>query len=185
MAVGVVLRYRRYRAVDALIVVAVPPLLLLPWSLDILAHPARLFLEAGLARPGLATAGLPVRSLLLLSPGGPGLPPYWVTAGLVLAATVAVVISGRRGLVLAGWAIGVSGLIIAAAVRRAWMPRSGPGRDPRSPSPRLACCSPWWPRATRYPACCGRAGGAAWPGWPCSALAPWSALLPCSPPPTG
>ena len=139
MAVGVVLRYRRYRAVDALIVVAVPPLLLLPWSLDILAHPARLFLEAGLARPGLATAGLPVRSLLLLSPGGPGLPPYWVTAGLVLAATVAVVISGRRGLVLAGWAIGVTGLIIAAAVSRVAITEAGLDAPVRAwPGPALA-----------------------------------------------
>jgi GT2 family glycosyltransferase len=118
VAVGLALRYRRSRALDSLIVLAVPLLVLLPWSFDILTHPGRLFLEAGLARPGLAAAGLPPRSLLLLSPGGPGLPPFWVTAGLVLAATVAVVVSGRRGLVLAGWAMGVIGLVVAAAVSR-------------------------------------------------------------------
>jgi GT2 family glycosyltransferase len=118
MAVGLALRYRRSRALDTLIALAVPLLLLLPWSFDILTHPGRLFLEAGLARPGLAAANLPPRSLLLLSPGGPGLPPFWVTAGLVLAATVAVVVSGRRRLVLAGWAVGVIGLIVAAAVSR-------------------------------------------------------------------
>ena len=118
---------------------AVPPLLLLPWSVDILTHPARLFLEAGLARPGLATAGLPARSLLLLSPGGPGLPPFWVTAGLVLAATVAVVISGRRGLVLAGWAVGVTGLIIAAAVSRVVITEAGQATPVRAwPGPALA-----------------------------------------------
>jgi GT2 family glycosyltransferase len=118
VAVGLALRYRRSRALDSLIVLAVPLLVLLPWSFDILTHPGRLFLEAGLARPGLAAVGLPPRSLLLLSPGGPGLPPFWVTAGLVLAATVAVVVSGRRGLVLAGWAVGVIGLVVAAAVSR-------------------------------------------------------------------
>ena len=139
MAVGVALRYRRSRALDALIVLAVPVLLLLPWSVDILTHPARLFLEAGLARPGLATADLPVRSLLLLSPGGPGLPPFWVTAGLVLAATVALVVSGRRGLALAGWAVGVTGLIIAAAVSRVAITDAGQAAPVHAwPGPALA-----------------------------------------------
>jgi GT2 family glycosyltransferase len=139
MAVGVAMRYRRSRALDALIVLAVPPLLLLPWSFDILTHPARLFLEAGLARPGLATAGLPARSLLLLSPGGPGLPPFWVTVGLVLAATAAVVVSGRRGLMLAGWAVGVTGLIVAAAVSRVAVTEAGQSAPVRAwPGPALA-----------------------------------------------
>jgi GT2 family glycosyltransferase len=139
MAAGVALRYRRSRALDALIVLAVPVLLLLPWSVDVLTHPARLFLEAGLARPGLAAADLPVRSLLLLSPGGPGLPPFWVTAGLVLAATVAVVVSGRRGLVLTGWAVGVTGLIIAAAVSRIAITGAGQAAPVHAwPGPALA-----------------------------------------------
>jgi GT2 family glycosyltransferase len=139
MAVGVALRYRRSRALDALIVLAAPLLLLLPWSFDILTHPGRLFLEAGLARPGLAAAGLPPRSLLLLSPGGPGLPPFWVTAGLVVAATVAVVVSGRRGLELAGWAVGVIGLIVAAAVSRIAVTGAGQAAPVRAwPGPALA-----------------------------------------------
>src|SRR5690348_281576 len=125
MAVGLIALRRRNRALDALIVVVVPLLLLLPWTLDIAGHPARIFLEAGLARPGLASASLAPRSLLLLSPGGPGLPPYWVTAGLVLAATIAVVLSGRRRMVLAGWAVGVTGLITAAAVSRVAISEAG------------------------------------------------------------
>jgi hypothetical protein len=139
MVVGVALRYRRSRALDALIVLAVPLLLLLPWSFEILTHPGRLFLEAGLARPGLAAIDLPARSLLLLSPGGPGLPPFWVTGGLVLAATVAVVIGGRRGLVLAGWAVGVIGLIVAAAVSRVAVTGAGQAVPVRAwPGPALA-----------------------------------------------
>ena len=139
MAVGLIALRRRNRALDALIVVVVPLLLLLPWTLDIAGHPARIFLEAGLARPGLASASLAPRSLLLLSPGGPGLPPFWVTAGLVLAATVAVVASGRRRLVLAGWAVGVTGLITAAAVSRIAISQAGSTAVVRAwPGPALA-----------------------------------------------
>ncbi len=65
-------RRRRNRALNAGIVAVVPLVLLLPWSLDIAGHPARIFLEAGLARPGLASPGLAARSLLLLSPAGLG-----------------------------------------------------------------------------------------------------------------
>src|SRR5690348_12316354 len=139
MAVGLIALRRRNRALDALIVVVVPLLLLLPWTLDIAGHPARIFLEAGLARPGLASASLAPRSLLLLSPGGPGLPPYWVTAGLVLAATIAVVLSGRRRMVLAGWAVGVTGLITAAAVSRVAISEAGSTVAVRAwPGPALA-----------------------------------------------
>jgi len=53
------------------IVAAVPPLLLLPWTLQVAAHPSALLLEAGLQQPGLTSPDLPGRSLMLLSPGGP------------------------------------------------------------------------------------------------------------------
>jgi hypothetical protein len=55
---------------------------------------------------------------MLLSPGGPGLPPFWVTAGLILAAAVALVVGGRRALVLAGWAAALLGLLAAAALSK-------------------------------------------------------------------
>ena len=95
-----------------------PPLLLLPWTVQLASQPALLFLEAGQQVPGLATAGLPARSLLLLSPGGPGLPPFWVTGGLALAALGALLLTARRSLVLAGWAVALLGLLIAAAASR-------------------------------------------------------------------
>ncbi|HEX4656006.1 MAG TPA: glycosyltransferase family 2 protein, partial [Streptosporangiaceae bacterium] len=59
------------------IVAAVPPVLLMPWTLQVAAHPSTLLLEAGLQQPGLASHDLAARSLMLLSPGGPGLPPVW------------------------------------------------------------------------------------------------------------
>ena len=74
-------RTRRAMAANLAIVALVPPVLLAPWTLDVAEHPSTLLLEAGLQQPGLASAKLPARSVLLLSPGGPGLPPAWVTGG--------------------------------------------------------------------------------------------------------
>jgi len=101
------------------IVAALPPVLLMPWTLRVAAHPSTLLLEAGLQRPGLADHDLAARSLMLLSPGGPGLPPVWVTAGIALAALAALLLSRRRVLMMAGWGIALSGLVIAIAVSRA------------------------------------------------------------------
>ncbi len=110
------------------IVVLVPPVLLLPWTIQLITRPAGFLLEAGLQQPGLATPGLPARSLLLLSPGGPGLPAFWVTAGLALAALAALLVSRRRVLVLAGWAIALLGLLVAIAVSRAQITPAAGGR---------------------------------------------------------
>ena len=120
MAIGAFV-FRRGRTgvmIDAAIVAVVPVVLLLPWSIALATHPSQLLLEAGLQPAGLATPHLPARSLLLLSPGGPGLPPFWVTAGLLAAAAVALVASGRRALVLAGWATALLGLLAAAGVSK-------------------------------------------------------------------
>ena len=100
------------------ITAVVPPILLLPWTLQVATHPALLFLEAGNKVPGLATAGLPARSLLLFSPGGPGLPPFWVTGGLALAALAALLLTARRSLVMAGWSVALLGLLVSVAVSR-------------------------------------------------------------------
>jgi GT2 family glycosyltransferase len=100
------------------IVVATPPLLLLPWTVQVATNPSTLLLEVGLQQPGLASRDLSARSLLLLSPGGPGLPPIWVTAGIAVAALAALVLSRRRALMMAGWSIALAGLLVAVAVSR-------------------------------------------------------------------
>ena len=62
-----------------------------------------------------------------------------MTGGLAVAATVAVVASGRRGLVVAGWAVGVTGLIFAAAVSRVAISQAGPDAPVQAwPGPALA-----------------------------------------------
>jgi GT2 family glycosyltransferase len=141
MLVGAVVFQRRrgVGAVNAAIVIAVPLLLLMPWTVSLLRRPAQFFLEAGMTRPGLSSPHLAARSLLLLSPGGPGLPGFWVTGGLALAAAIALVASGRRALVLAGWGVAVIGLVAAAVVSRvAVIPPDAPAAIPAWPGAALA-----------------------------------------------
>ena len=92
------------------------PVLLLPWSLTLLSHRADLLLEAGLPQQGTPIFTLPAKSLILLSPGGPGMPPYWITAGLFAAAFAALFAGRRRPLIIAGWGIALGGLLTAAIV---------------------------------------------------------------------
>jgi GT2 family glycosyltransferase len=118
-ALGAVAAWRwlgRATVISAGIVALVPAAILAPWSFRLLASPATFFLEAGIQRPGLAAAGLRPESVLLLSPGGPGLPPAWVTAGLVLTAFGALLARRRMLLVQVGWAIALVGMAIALAV---------------------------------------------------------------------
>jgi GT2 family glycosyltransferase len=118
-ALGAVAAWRwlgRATVISAVIVALVPAALLLPWSLHLLTSPSLFFLEAGIQRPGLAAAGLRPESVLLLSPGGPGLPPTWVTAGLVLTAFGALLARRRIVLVQTGWGIALGGLALALAV---------------------------------------------------------------------
>jgi len=104
--------------VNAAIIAAVPAVLLIPWTFHLVTSPSAFYGEAGLVRPGLAAARLRPEPLLLLSPGGPGLPPAWVTAGLVLPAFCALFTRRRTALVYTGWGIALAGLVMALAVSR-------------------------------------------------------------------
>jgi hypothetical protein len=99
-----------------------------PWAFHLVMTPSAFFEEAGLSRPGLAVAGLRPASLLLLSPGRPGLPPVWVTAGLVLPAFGALLARRRMALVYAGWSVALAGLVLALVVSRVRVtpPQGGP-----------------------------------------------------------
>jgi GT2 family glycosyltransferase len=113
---AIVIRHKRGLLRNLLIAVLTPPVLLVPWSLTLLSHPARLFLEAGLPLQGTPIFGLPAKSLMLLSPGGPGMPPYWVTGGLVAVAFAALFAGRRRRAIIAGWGFALTGLLAAVVV---------------------------------------------------------------------
>ena len=77
---------------------------------------------------GLTTTGLGPRQLLALSPGGPGLPPVWVTIGFALA-LVAVVLPTRRTWVTGvGWGTAIVGFVAAVALSRINVTPAGGGQ---------------------------------------------------------
>ena len=104
--------------INAAIVVVTPFFVLFPWSLHLLASPSAFLTEAGLSTPALTTQGLAPTALLGLSPGGPGVPPVWVTIGFGLALLALVLPVRRAGLVIAGWAVAVAGLLAAVVLSR-------------------------------------------------------------------
>ncbi|MEV0617081.1 glycosyltransferase family 2 protein [Nonomuraea sp. NPDC050404] len=104
--------------VSVAIALVVPPVLLMPWTAGLVMDPGRLLLEAGLHDPALADPSLGPESLLALSPGGPGLPPFWVTAGLVAVALAALLMRRQRLIVAVGWAVALYGVLAGVLVSR-------------------------------------------------------------------
>ena len=100
--------------VRAGIALLVPVVLLLPWSLLLVTEPSRLLLEPGLTIP--TSSGVEALSLALVNPGGPGSPPIWVGAGLVIAGLVALLRVERRPAVVVALAVAGVGLIAAQVV---------------------------------------------------------------------
>ncbi|HEX6452985.1 MAG TPA: glycosyltransferase [Trebonia sp.] len=103
--------------IDAAIVVGTPFFLLFPWSVHLLSSPSALLAETGIP-VGNTGPSLPAHHLLMLSPGGPGLPPFWVTAGLVLAVASAFLSRGQRLVTGTGWVVAAVGYLFAVVVSR-------------------------------------------------------------------
>ncbi|WP_019608114.1 glycosyltransferase family 2 protein [Nocardiopsis sp. CNS-639] len=97
---------------------AVPLVLLMPWTLELLLHPSLWLLEAGLHRPELSAPGPTPQELLMLSPGGPGTPPFWVTAGFAVAALCSLLLLRNRMLAAAGWSLALFGILVAILTSR-------------------------------------------------------------------
>ncbi|MFF3074500.1 glycosyltransferase [Kitasatospora sp. NPDC057936] len=108
---GAALRLLGLRVV---VVLALPVAVLAPWSLTVLSHPQSLLMEAGL--PGLHGSGAGAVGLVLVNPGGAGVPPVWLSAGVVLAALAALLRADRRRAVLAAWGAAGAGMVFAVAV---------------------------------------------------------------------
>ncbi len=111
-------RGRPAAALAAVIATVVPGLLLLPWSLEALQHPALLLIGSGRLDPTLVDQALPAWQLPLLAPGGPGLPALGGTAGLLLAALGGLLRRTRHRLALAAWAVAGLGLVAALLLAR-------------------------------------------------------------------
>ena len=113
---------------NAAIVAVVPFFVLFPWSLHLLTDPTAFITEAGLQTAGLTTTGLGPAALLGLSPGGPGLPPVWVTAGFALALVAAVLPTRRTWVTGVGWCAAIVGLLAAVTVSRLHVPTDSGGQ---------------------------------------------------------
>ena len=114
--------------VNAAIVAIVPFFVLFPWSLHLLTDPIAFATEAGVQTAGLTTTGLGPRQLLALSPGGPGLPPAWVTIGFALAVVAVVLPTGRTRVTGVGWGTAIVGFIAAVALSRINVTPAGGGQ---------------------------------------------------------
>ncbi|KRV48725.1 family 2 glycosyl transferase [Wenjunlia vitaminophila] len=90
---------------------ALPMLLLAPWSLGLVTDPSRFLVEAGLPYPGDDPAG--AGDLVLLNPGGPGTLPGMLMVGVVLAGLGALLRTERRVAIVSAWAAALVGLLLA------------------------------------------------------------------------
>lgn len=121
------------------IAVGAPLLLLLPWSAELLVHPSLWLTEYGLHGPELSAPGAAAHELLMLSPGGTGTPPAWVTAGFLTASLAALLLLRRRMMIAVGWSIALFGVAVAILVSRIWVePAYGGPEAPGWPGVALA-----------------------------------------------
>jgi GT2 family glycosyltransferase len=107
------------------VVLAVPPVLLLPWTVHLLHDRAALLLEAGAPSAALADRALPAWHVAVANPGGPGVPAGWVTVPLLVVALAALLRADRRRAVATAWAVALAGLVVGlASVGRVVVPAS-------------------------------------------------------------
>ncbi|MGW6617358.1 glycosyltransferase family 2 protein [Streptomyces erythrochromogenes] len=119
-AAALVLRRAQWKTygLRLLATLAVPLVVLAPWSLGLLTHPGRFLQEAGLPY-GAGSAG--ALDLLGISPGGPGTGARLLLAGIVLAALAALLRADRQFAVRTAWAAALAALLLAVlANRTAW-----------------------------------------------------------------
>ena len=90
---------------------------LMPWSFGLVLRPVRFLLEPGLDLSNLTDPNISMLDVILLHPGGPGMTPLIITAGVVLAALLALLRTDRRQVVLMWWAFaGIAALIALVQV---------------------------------------------------------------------
>ncbi|MBV9291763.1 MAG: glycosyltransferase family 2 protein [Frankiales bacterium] len=120
---AVLSRPDRGRLLAAGVVLAVPPLTLLPWTITVIRDPALMVAGAGLPEQYAPRLPLGPADLLLMHPGGPGLAAGWLMGPLLLAGLIGLL--RRRGAAAArgGLLLVVAGLGTALVVSRLSGPR--------------------------------------------------------------
>ena len=87
-------------------------LALTPWSFTLVLNPVRFLLEPGLNSPSLTDPEISMLDIVLLHPGGPGMTPIIFSAGIVLAAVLALLRTDRRRVVILWWVLaGIAALV--------------------------------------------------------------------------
>jgi hypothetical protein len=105
---------RRLGGVLALAVgLAVPIAVLLPWSFRVVGRPSMLLTEAGIVDPSTSTLGNDAWQALFGRLAAAGEAPWWIAAGVVIAAIAAVLRTDRLGAVAAAWTVAASSLVVA------------------------------------------------------------------------
>jgi GT2 family glycosyltransferase len=135
-----IVAWRRLRSqawgiiVRFLIALLVPLVVLMPWTLHLVTNPVLFFVEPGLNIPGIVDPDLRPVDILLVHPGGPGMNPLWVTAGLLFASLLALFRRDTIANVGAWWILGL--LALAVGVVQASITVLPPGdRIPVQPWP--------------------------------------------------
>lgn len=116
-AAALVLRRAHWKtyAPRFLATLGVPLLVLAPWSLSLLTHPANFLREAGLPYGAGSATGL---DLLGISPGGPRTAGGLILIGVVLAALAALLRADRQFAVRTAWAAALAALVLGGLVNR-------------------------------------------------------------------
>ena len=92
--------------------VLAPILLLWPWSAELFLHPSLFLFEPGVTSRGLSDSEVSAVDVLLLHPGGPGMTPVLLSAGLLLAGLLAFMRRDRIGAVCVAWVTGLLALVL-------------------------------------------------------------------------
>jgi hypothetical protein len=117
LAVGWLLWSRAWtRAAQWLVALALPIVLLLPWSWRVVTTPGLLLTEAGAIDPDTAPVHHSGWQLAFLRFGAIGQAPWWITAGLTAVALLALLRGDVWTRVAVGWLVSAAGLVAAAGL---------------------------------------------------------------------
>jgi GT2 family glycosyltransferase len=125
VAPWLVVRHRATVAICGLVALMSAGALLLPWSLRLVTSPSLLFSEAGRNGPSAGTWGPPGWQVAFGRLGVPDQAPWLLTAGVTVAALLALLRADSRARVAAAWAVGAVALAVVAVLSRQHVQAAG------------------------------------------------------------